>query len=386
MSSKTRFAVALAGPALLLACFSACGPATEGDGAPPTQRGTDGPTDPTKPLRVSGTLLARCLGHKDSVTSVSSVAISPDGKLAVSGGNGPTLRFWSIPDGTQVRTVQIDPLEGDAGWAGAATFSPDGKLAAALALWYAAHRPPNAPPAHRLYFWEADTLKEVQLRIPIARSIDLAYSPDGAKVAVAGEGVQVWDLRLRKKLHDFQYPETVVGRGERVVFSPDGKLLAAGFSHGQPFGKPVIDEPPSAVVRVWDLNSGKELLALTGPRNANAIAISPDGELLAAGGEERGGNRGVVHLWNLRTGHLIRSWKADPYLLFCLAFSPGGKLLASGGDDPAVKLWDVATGQLAGTLEGHSDQIHALTFARDGRTLASAGSDKQVLLWRLKWK
>ncbi len=184
---------------------------------------------------------------------------------------------------------------------------------------------------------------------------------------------------------DFQYPKTVIGRAEEVAFSPDGKLLAAGFAPGQFWDPPSGDEPPVAVVRVWDLSRGKELLALTGPHQANAVAVSPDGELLAAGGGERG-HEGVIHLWNLRTGQLVRRWKADETVLFCLAFSPGGKLLASGGDEPAVKLWDVASGQLAGTLEGHSDQIHALAFARDGRILASAGRDKLVLLWQLKWK
>ena len=57
----------------------------------------------------------------------------------------------------------------------------------------------------------------------------------------------------------------------------------------------------------------------------------------------------------------------------CLAFSPGGKTLASGGWDKVIKLWDVAAGQERATLRGHSAAIAALAFAPGGRQIALGG-------------
>src|SRR5262249_4259787 len=67
-----------------------------------------------------------------------------------------------------------------------------------------------------------------------------------------------------------------------------------------------------------------------------------------------------------------------------LAFSSGGKLLASGGEDEMVRLWDVNTGQECGTLKGHQGNVNAVAFipaAPDSKLLASAGDDRTIRIW-----
>ncbi len=64
-----------------------------------------------------------------------------------------------------------------------------------------------------------------------------------------------------------------------------------------------------------------------------------------------------------------------------LAISPDGRLLASGGNGRKVRLWDLPAGQQVGILVGHADEVHALSFAPDGRTLASGSRDGSVKLW-----
>src|SRR5204863_9304802 len=107
-------------------------------------------------------------------------------------------------------------------------------------------------------------------------------------------------------------------------------------------------------VHVWDLATGKEKFSRE--TRSFAVAISPDGGVLATGGRTLEKSDPVV-LWDLRTGDKLRSLPANMYQVFGLAFSPDGKWLAAGicGDSyfappkcsrpQVVRLWAVGTGE-----------------------------------------
>jgi WD40 repeat protein/uncharacterized caspase-like protein len=76
-----------------------------------------------------------------------------------------------------------------------------------------------------------------------------------------------------------------------------------------------------------------------------------------------------------QTGH------AGP--IYCVVYSPDGRILASASEDRSVKLWDVATRREIRTLMGHSDRVESVAFSPDGKLVASSGDDGRVVVWEV---
>ena len=84
------------------------------------------------------------------------------------------------------------------------------------------------------------------------------------------------------------------------------------------------------------------------------------------------------------TGQLSRSWRGHEGDANFVNFSPDGKLLASGGDDGAVVLWDAATGNRLSSLGEHNDWVTCVLFTPDGRRVVSGGRGGILKLWDIQ--
>jgi WD40 repeat protein len=195
----------------------------------------------------------------------------------------------------------------------------------------------------------------------------VAVSPDGKKVAAGcSDGlVLVWDVEAGQGA----WTRSDAGLSAMsVTFSPDSKSLAVGYGS--------YSDEQIGRAKVWDVASGKELKAFTGPKGGvNKVAFHPGGKRLALAGSE------VVQVWDLATGGKLQDLKGHAKWIYCLAYSPDGKWLATGGWDRTVKLRDAATGAEALTIFAHEGFVLNLAFSPDGRTLATTSEDRSVRLW-----
>ncbi|YAF96148.1 MAG: WD40 repeat domain-containing protein [Nodularia sp. CChRGM 3473] len=149
-----------------------------------------------------------------------------------------------------------------------------------------------------------------------------------------------------------------------VSFSPDGKTLASG-SHDN-------------TIKLWDVETGTEILTLKGQSSVKSVSFSPDGKTLASGSHDN-----TIKLWDVETGTEILTLKGHEFWVYSVSFSPDGKTLASGSHDNTIKLWDVETGTEILTLKGQSS-VHSVSFSPDGKTLASGSHDNTIKLWNVE--
>jgi RNA polymerase sigma factor (sigma-70 family) len=205
----------------------------------------------------------------------------------------------------------------------------------------------------------------------------VALAPDG-KLAATGARPRLWDTATGKELAvliplkrpalpppGFQPPpEHVPVRA--VAFSPDGSLLATGGQDG--------------TVKFWEVAKRSERAtpkpAAAQPAGAVlALAFRPDGEVLAVAAGK------AVRLWEVASGKELAVCSGHAGPVGAVAFTPDGKTLASASADRSVRLWDAATGKELHRFERHRDWVNAVAFSPDGKRLASAGKDRTVQLW-----
>jgi eukaryotic-like serine/threonine-protein kinase len=107
-----------------------------------------------------------------------------------------------------------------------------------------------------------------------------------------------------------------------------------------------------------------------------SVAFSGDGLLLASASSDR-----TVRVWEVAQAKCVAVLTGHTDEVFAAEFHPDGKRLASAGRDRAIWLWDLSTGEEVARLEGHTNYVFSLAFSPDGATLVSGSGDGTVRIW-----
>ncbi|KQT45347.1 hypothetical protein ASG52_14345 [Methylobacterium sp. Leaf456] len=287
-------------------------------------------------LVLAGPASAQMRGHGGPVRAL---AVTGDGRLAISGGFDQAAIVWGLDTGTALSVLRFHE-----GAVNAVAVLPDGRFASAsedgrIALWRL-----GRPEPERVLEGHAGAIA------------GLAVAPDSQTLASAA-----WDGTARLWPLSGGPAKVLTGHTgnvNAVAFLPDGRVVTAGAD---------------ATVHVWSA-AGEPVTSLTLPSALSTLAIAPDGDIAAAGADA------TVRFLDA-DGAIRASVELGPAPVIALALSPDASQLAAAGAGGTVSVIERKTTKIRYTLVGPGLPVWSVAWRPDGSELVTGGGDRLVRRW-----
>jgi len=296
---------------------------------------------------ATGESLLTLSGHKEYINAVT---ITPEGKWAISGSSDRTCILWDLRDGKALRI-----LNGHSDTVNSVAITPDGKLAV------------SGSSDKTCILWDLTTGENIRTFAGHSdKVLATAITPDGKQI-ISGSSDKtciLWDSHTGKILQILKGHHT--GRVLAVAITPDGKWAISGSSD-----KTCI---------MWNLSSGKTTQTLKGHKSwVNAVAITPDGRRAFSGSSDT-----TCVFWELKTGEVLQILKGHKDWIKAVSITPDGKLAISASWDQTCILWDLGTRETQELLKRHKKKVNAIATTSDGKKAVSSSSDNPCVLWDIE--
>ncbi len=304
-----------------------------------------------------------------SATPIRALAFSPSGHL-ITAGDDKMVQAWNANSPKPERTF------GGAGDAVlAVAISKNGALLAAA----------GADKMIRVYSFGDANLIGAFATAAIVRS--LSFHQNNSTLLSAGDdkGATLWNVAFQPG----NPPPATFGKPIQSFAHPAGVRDAAISSDGNT----VVTAGDDKLARTWKVASDGPIKSFSHPNLVDSVAYDPKGDLLATSCHD-----GKVRIWDIKKGsalhtmiHTVPDNKSQqPTAVYCVAWSLDGKHLASGSLDHSIKIWNSADGKLVKEIKGfdektapkgHHDGIFCIAYSPDGKQIASGSSDRTIKIW-----
>jgi hypothetical protein len=288
---------------------------------------------------------------------VSSVAISPDGLLALTASGNSQVRLWDLKDAAPVAggdtadpTAPLLDLERYRGNAWAALFSPDGTSLLTVG-------------GNDIRLWSIDGRRDKARFRPHGAVSSARFSPADPRFVVTASwdgSAKIWDTQARRAIR-------------RLDGGHRGPLHSAAFS---PDGATVLTAGDDGLVLLWDAQSGTVIRSFEGHTDAvRSAAFSADGSRIVTASSDK-----TARIWVTASGELLQVLSGHEAKVLCAAFSPDGRFVITGDQDNTARIFTVE-GQPLLNLTGHTAAVAAVAMSEDNRRALTGSQDGTAKLW-----
>ncbi|MBE9031294.1 WD40 repeat domain-containing protein, partial [filamentous cyanobacterium LEGE 11480] len=259
----------------------------------------------------------------DRRNKVETVAIAPNGKLAIAGTRRGLATIWDLTRHHPIHQINL---------------------------------------AHHHNLIQSNQLDGRQVRW-------VSFTPDSQTALITSVfgSVIIWSLLLQSTVHVMQ------GYSPIASTLLDDTYLIAGATEPNAALRPYL--------RVGNIKTGRQARMIDRTDLVNAVALSTGQNILCTGHD-----KGDIKLWNWYTGEFLTTYQ-HPCWVHSVILHPTAPILISAGGgfirDYTVQIWDTNTGAVRGILAGHDGRINCMALSHDGHILVTGSSDCKVKIWDL---
>ncbi len=215
--------------------------------------------------------------------------------------------------------------------------------------------------------WDVEKTKSIQhFDASPMESWSISFSPDGKTIATGSQNGNINLISVASNKVEQSFDAQRKSFAMNVNYSPSGRFIASGLQDG--------------TINIYDIATSKLLHQLTGSlghsMTVRKVVFTNDSSQLLSCSDDK-----HIHLYDVNSGNLIKSFHAHQSFALNLAVSPLNNTFASGSTDRQVKIWEMNTLDCIYTSTAdHKDQVWSLAYNNTGNLLATGSDDQSIRL------